>query len=71
MGTEGLVGLCCVETNDICRVFKARLNPGSVPGRAGWGLGKPGLVGGVPAHGRGLEGMSFEVPPDPFHDSVT
>ena len=28
---------------------------GSVQGQAGWGFGQPGLVGGVPAHGRGLE----------------
>ena len=28
---------------------------GSVPGQAGWGLEQPGLVEGVPAHGRGLK----------------
>jgi len=26
---------------------------GSVQGQAGWGFEQPGLVGGVPAHGRG------------------
>ena len=29
--------------------------PGSVQGRVGWGFEQPGLVEGVPAHGRGLE----------------
>ena len=29
--------------------------PGGVQGQAGWGFGQPGLVGGVPAHGKGLE----------------
>ncbi|GAB0193696.1 hypothetical protein GRJ2_001834900 [Grus japonensis] len=29
--------------------------PGSVQGQVGWGFGQPGLVAGVPAHGRGLE----------------
>jgi len=29
--------------------------PGSVQDQAGWGLVQPGLVEGVPAHGRGLE----------------
>ena len=28
--------------------------PGSVQGQVGWGFGQPGLVEGVPAHGRGL-----------------
>ena len=28
--------------------------PGGVQGQAGWGLGQPGLMGGVPAHGRGV-----------------
>jgi len=27
--------------------------PGGVQGQAGWGFGQPGLVGGVPAPGRG------------------
>ena len=27
--------------------------PGSVQGQVGWGFGQPGLVEGVPAHGRG------------------
>ena len=29
--------------------------PGGAQGQAGWGLGRPDLVGDVPAHGRGLE----------------
>jgi len=29
--------------------------PGGVQDQVGWGFGQPGLVGGVPAHGRGLE----------------
>ena len=28
--------------------------PGSVQGQVGWGFEQPGLVEGVPAHGRGL-----------------
>ncbi|PKU41234.1 hypothetical protein llap_8471 [Limosa lapponica baueri] len=28
--------------------------PGSVQDQAGWGFEQPGLVGGVPAHGRGV-----------------
>ena len=28
--------------------------PGSVQGQVGWGFGQPGLVEGVPAHGRGV-----------------
>jgi len=28
--------------------------PGGVQGQAGWGFGQPGLVGGVPAQGRGV-----------------
>ena len=28
--------------------------PGSVQGQAGWGFEEPGLVAGVPAHGRGV-----------------
>ena len=29
--------------------------PGSVQGQFGWGFEQPGLVEGVPAHGRGIE----------------
>jgi len=29
--------------------------PGGIQGQAGWGPGQPDLVGGSPAHGRGLE----------------
>jgi len=29
--------------------------PGSAQGQVGWGPGQPGLVGGNPAYGRGLE----------------
>ena len=29
--------------------------PGGAQGQAGWGPGKPELVGGKPAHGRGLK----------------
>ena len=28
--------------------------PVNIPGEAGWGFEQPDLVGGVPAHGRGL-----------------
>uniref|UniRef100_A0A8C3PK68 Uncharacterized protein n=1 Tax=Calidris pygmaea TaxID=425635 RepID=A0A8C3PK68_9CHAR len=28
--------------------------PGGVQGQVGWGFEQPGLVGGVPAHGRGV-----------------
>ena len=28
--------------------------PGRVQGQVGWGFGQPGLVEGVPAHGRGM-----------------
>ena len=28
--------------------------PGSVQGQVGWGFEEPGLVEGVPAHGRGV-----------------
>jgi len=28
--------------------------PGSVQGQVGWGFEQPGLVEGVPAHGRGV-----------------
>ena len=28
--------------------------PGMVQGQVGWGPGQPDLVGGVPAHGRGV-----------------
>ena len=31
------------------------LHPGSIQGQAGWGCEQPGLQGGVPAYGRGLE----------------
>jgi len=27
--------------------------PGNIPGQVGWGSEQPGLVEGVPAHGRG------------------
>jgi len=30
------------------------LLPGSVPGQVGWSSEQPGLVEGVPAHGRGV-----------------
>jgi len=29
--------------------------PGSVQGQVGWGFEQPGLVEGVPVHGRGVE----------------
>ena len=29
--------------------------PGHVQGQAGWGFGQPGLLGGIPAYGRGVE----------------
>jgi len=34
--------------------------PGSVQGQAGWGFEKPGLVEGVPAHGKGV-GMRWSA----------
>ncbi|PKU39640.1 hypothetical protein llap_10061 [Limosa lapponica baueri] len=39
----------------IVRVMRHWSIPGGVQGQAGWGFEQPGLVGGVPAHGRGLE----------------
>jgi len=36
--------------------------PGSIQGQAGWGFEQPGLVGGVPAYGRGLELGDFKGP---------
>ena len=46
--------------------------PGSVQGQAGWGFEQPGLVEGVPAHGRGLELDDLYGPfqPKPFYDSM-
>ena len=37
----------------------------NVPGEVGWGSEHPGMVEGVPAHGRGWHWMSFKVPPKP------
>ncbi|TRZ10592.1 hypothetical protein HGM15179_016516 [Zosterops borbonicus] len=38
---------------------------GSVPGQVGWGLEQPGIVEGVPAHGRGWNGTIFKVLSNP------
>jgi len=42
--------------------------PGSFQGQDGWGSEQPGLVGGVPAYGRGLELGDLQGPfqPKPF-----
>lgn len=45
--------------------------PGSVQGQAGWGLEEPGLVEGVPAHGRGWDDLPGLFQHKPFSDSVT
>jgi len=46
--------------------------PVSVQGQAGRGFEQPGLVEGVPAHGRGVELDDHEGPfqPQPFYDST-
>jgi len=46
--------------------------PGSVQGQAGWGFEQPGLVEGVPAHGKeiGIDYMPGPFQPKPFYDSV-
>jgi len=41
--------------------------PGGTQGQVGWGPGQPELVGGSPAHGRGLGWLGFEVPSNPNH----
>ena len=45
--------------------------PGRVQGQVGRGFGQPGLVEGVPAHGRGLE-LDEKGPfqPKPLYDSI-
>jgi len=46
--------------------------PGSVQGQAGQGFEQPGLVEGVPAHGRGvrLDDLQGPFQPKPFCNSV-
>jgi len=45
---------------------------GSVQGQVGRGFEQPGLAGGVPAHGRGVElaDLSGLFQPKPFYDSI-
>ena len=47
--------------------------PGSIQGQAGWGFEQPGLEGGVPAYGRGLEIDDLRAPfqPKPAYYSMT
>ena len=42
--------------------------PGSVQGQTGWGFEQPGLVEGIPAHGKGLDLDDLQGPfqPKPF-----
>ncbi|XP_074422456.1 natural killer cell receptor 2B4-like isoform X2 [Larus michahellis] len=42
--------------------------PGGVQGQVGWGLGQPGLVGGVPAQER--DGLQGPLQANPFHGSM-
>jgi len=45
--------------------------PGSVQGQVGWSSEHPGLVEGVPAHGRGVwNQMIFKVPSNPNHSVI-
>ena len=44
--------------------------PGGAQGRVGWGPGQPELVGGQPAHGRGLGLVGSEVPSNPNHSMI-
>ena len=44
--------------------------PGSVQGQVGWDFGQPGLVEGVPAHGRGWNWMGFKVPSNPNQSGI-
>jgi len=37
---------------------------GNIQGQIGWGFEHPGLVEGVPAHGRGFGTRSLKVPSD-------
>ena len=39
--------------------------PGGTQGQVGWGPGQPELVGGSPAHGRGLELGDLQCPFQP------
>ncbi|XP_066182548.1 multiple epidermal growth factor-like domains protein 6 [Sylvia atricapilla] len=56
---EGALGVMADKTGDpvVCSLsvedWKVCPMPGSVQGQAGWGLEQPGIVEGVPAHGRG------------------
>jgi len=54
--------------------LKDHLVPNSIPGDAqgqvGWVPGQPELVGGSPAHGRGWDGVDFEVPSNPNHSVI-
>jgi len=44
---------------------------GSVQGQVRWGFEQPGLVEGVPAHGRGgWNSMIFKVPSNPNHSMI-
>ena len=44
--------------------------PGSAQGQVGWGFGQPGLVGGIPAHGRGWNWVIFKVLSNPNHSET-
>ena len=45
---------------------------GGIQGQAGWGCEQPGLQGGVPAFGKGLELGDLKGPfqPKPFYGSM-
>ena len=44
--------------------------PGCIPGQVGWGPQQPDLVGGSPAHGRGVETRCFVVPSNLNHSMI-
>ena len=44
--------------------------PGRTQGQAGWGPGKPELVGGSPAHSRGWGSVGLELPSNPNHSVI-
>jgi len=41
--------------------------PGGIQAQVGWGPGQPELLGGSPAHGRGLGLVGFGIPANPSH----
>jgi len=53
------------------QILRSRLKGlGGIQGQAGCGSGQPGLVGGDPAHSKGLELMSTGVLFNPGHSVI-